>query len=111
MFEQYVKSGKEALEYLKNYREVATSVKEVIKEYYKDARIFVFGSVVRGEYTASSDIDILVVSDEVNRESAARLKANILRKIGMAIPIEIHVTTRKGLDAWYLRFIDKLVEV
>lgn len=33
MFEQYVKSGKKKLEYLRNYREIAASVKEVVKEY------------------------------------------------------------------------------
>lgn len=111
MFEQYIKSGRETLGYLKNYREVAASVKKIIKEDYRDARVFVFGSVVRGDYTASSDIDILVVSDEVDRESMARLKTKVLRRIGLAVPIEIHATMQREFDGWYLRFIAKLVEV
>jgi len=48
------------MEYLKNYMYVAHKVKEIIRKTDPDAKIYVFGSVVKGKYTASSDIDILV---------------------------------------------------
>jgi predicted nucleotidyltransferase len=68
MFEHYLKSGKEALEYLSKYREVAKRVKEVVKTDYKDAKVYVFGSTIKGRFTAASDIDILIVCDEIDRD-------------------------------------------
>ena len=64
-FEVLVDSGVRALEYLKRGREVAEFVKEVITAYDPGAEVYLFGSVVRGDYTAASDIDILVVTRNV----------------------------------------------
>ncbi|MGB9717093.1 MAG: nucleotidyltransferase domain-containing protein [Thermoproteota archaeon] len=111
MFEQYVKLGRETLEYLEKYREVAASVKDIVKEDYKDAKVYVFGSVVSGRYTASSDIDVLIVSNEAVKEGAASLKARILQRMGPSVPVEIHVATQREFVGWYLRFIDGLVEI
>ncbi|HDN75588.1 MAG TPA: nucleotidyltransferase domain-containing protein, partial [Acidilobales archaeon] len=37
---------------LKNYREIVKEVKGVVKEIDPSAEVYVFGSVVRGTYTA-----------------------------------------------------------
>jgi len=57
---------KSNLDYLKNYLVVAERVKEIMKLLDPSAKIYVSGSVVRGLYTASSDIDILVITENVN---------------------------------------------
>jgi predicted nucleotidyltransferase len=59
------------LYYFKNY-EVAGRVKSIIRRFDPNARVYVFGSVVRGEYTALSDIDILAVISNLD------LKYNIM---------------------------------
>ncbi|MGB9727366.1 MAG: nucleotidyltransferase domain-containing protein, partial [Nitrososphaeria archaeon] len=48
------------MDYLKRSMEIAYEVKKIIKEIDSNAKVFVFGSTVRGNYTASSDIDMLV---------------------------------------------------
>lgn len=47
---------------MRNYREVAKKVGSIVERFDPEARVYVFGSVVRGNYTAASDIDILVVT-------------------------------------------------
>ena len=112
MFRQYIKSGRETLEYLKNYEEIARKVKEILEEKHEGFKVFVFGSVLKGKATAPSDIDLLIVSDEIagDKDEAARLKAQILKRIGLGVPLEIHVATEKEFK-WYLRFIDELKEI
>ena len=48
---------------LKNYRSVCSDVYRRFKVIDKYARVFVFGSVLSGEVTASSDIDILILEN------------------------------------------------
>jgi len=111
MFEQYVKSGREAMEYIKRHREVAASVKEIAKEEHEEVKAYVFGSAVSGNFTAASDIDILLVFDEVDKDEAVELKSRIWRKIGFSVPLQLHVVTQREFKEWYLKFVDKLEEV
>jgi len=97
------------LEYLRNYREVAEKVRDVIRSIDPEAKVYVFGSVVEGRYTALSDIDILVITNNINK------KYEIMAKVYSSIeaPIELHITTEELFKRWYRRFIDEdlLVEV
>ncbi len=108
-FEGYIESGKKTLKQLEDFREVARKVKSIAEAEWKHCRVYVFGSVLDGRYTASSDIDILIVVDGVDREEAVRVKAMILR--GIDAPIELHVASTEEFVGWYKRFIDKLEEI
>ena len=57
-----------SLEILRNYREVALKVKEIVRKFDPEARVFVFGSVVKGKITAASDIDILIITKRVDKK-------------------------------------------
>ena len=70
------------------YREAAERAKETAKRVAKDARVYVFGSVLAGRYTAASDIDIPIVAD-IGRDATERLKAEIYRSVNA--PVEVHV--------------------
>lgn len=111
MFEQYIRSGNEALHHLSNYREIGMRIKKIVMEKYPDAKVFAFGSAVERKFTASSDIDIIIVSDGIGREDGSLLKADILRKIGYSVPLQIHIATTRELKEWYLRFVTKLEEL
>jgi len=92
-----------------NYLKVVKKVKEIVHNIDPNARIFVFGSVIRGTATAMSDIDILVVTKMIER------KYDIMVKVYKAVEenVELHVVTEEVLERWYRRFIpDKeLIEV
>ncbi len=109
MFDLYIELGERILEDLRKYKSIAAKVKDVVLKHHKDARVYVFGSVLSGRITASSDIDILVVAELTNEEKE-KLKADILMEIGFP-PVEIHVATEEELRRWYLKFTDIIEEV
>ncbi len=109
-FDIYVRSGKKALEYMKNYINVAKKVKKLIHTYWPKAKIYVFGSVINGRYTAASDIDILVVLDKKpNPKEEVEVKASIYMRLDA--PIQLHIVSRRELEFWYKRFIDRIIEI
>ena len=97
------------LEMLRNYRLVARHVKEIVHRFDPKARVYVFGSVVRGEYTGASDIDILVVTERID------LKYDMMVEVYRSVeaPVELHIVTGEQLEKWYRRFIkpDEIEEV
>jgi hypothetical protein len=94
---------------LRDYRDIAKKIKEIVNNFDHSARLYVFGSLVKGYYTASSDIDILVVTDRID------LKYDMMVAVYKAIeaPIELHIVTEDKFRDWYLRFIeeDEIIEI
>ena len=92
-----------SLDYLRNYREVAELVKEVVRKIDPGAEVYVFGSVVTGRYTGASDIDVLVITEDVSK------KYDIMVEVyrSTEAPVELHVVTRQQFEKWYRRFISE----
>lgn len=97
------------LEYLGNFREIAERVKEIARNIDPETRVFVFGSVIRGKYTALSDIDILVMVKDLGKKY--EIMTQVYREI--EAPVELHVVTEKLFEKWYKRFIDpnEIIEI
>lgn len=106
-FDIYIEEGLNALKAMENYIEVARKVKEIAQCFDPNAKVYVFGSVVEGKYTAASDIDILVVTT-IERDRVYEFKARIYSELDA--PVELHVVHPSKLE-WYRRFAGKLVEV
>lgn len=53
------RNAEKRLNYLHRYKDIASIVKARALEHFSDA--IVFGSVIKGEVTANSDIDILII--------------------------------------------------
>ncbi|MCI4461727.1 MAG: nucleotidyltransferase domain-containing protein [Thermogladius sp.] len=95
---------------MRNYRSVAGKVKEIVVRIDPDARVYVFGSVVRGRYTAFSDIDLLVVTEKIS------LKYDMMVPVYIELLdalIQLHVATPEAYERWYKRFIQpgEIIEV
>ncbi|MEM2971031.1 MAG: nucleotidyltransferase domain-containing protein [Candidatus Bathyarchaeia archaeon] len=108
-FDLYLRFGKEKLRQLKSYRDIAKKVKEIVQKHLGKVDIYVFGSLVEGETTALSDIDVLVVVDSVSRDEAYKLKAKVHELV--KAPVELHVASTWEFENWYKRFIGKLERV
>jgi predicted nucleotidyltransferase len=67
------------------------AVREVVSA-VAPRRIVLFGSVARGEEGPDSDLDLLVVLDQVRPSQRARLISSIRRSISAPAPIDIVVT-------------------
>ncbi len=99
--------------YFENWREHVRRIKEMAESILGPSRVYVFGSIVRGEaHPALSDIDVAIVSDSVPEShlEKARIKAEILDAIGPMNPFELHLLKPKEFE-WYRRFMDVCEEV
>ncbi|MEM0317946.1 MAG: nucleotidyltransferase domain-containing protein [Candidatus Nezhaarchaeales archaeon] len=106
-FDVYVEHGLKDLEAMKSYMTIARKIKDIVLRHAPDAKVYVFGSVVEGRYTASSDIDVLIATS-LEGEEIYRMKAKIYEEINA--PIQLHVVHPTKLQ-WYTKFVSKLVEV
>ncbi len=73
-------------------REWVPEVVEDIVSTVDPVRIILFGSVLRGEAGADSDLDLLVVLDELDPGDRARLMGEIRFAIGAPMAIDVFVT-------------------
>lgn len=97
--------SEEREKYFKNYIEFATEIKKKAKKILKDAKVFVFGSVIKNLYHPFlSDIDILIISDNLpkNWEDRRFIKLK-LKPYGS--PFQIHLVTNEEYENWYKNFI------
>ena len=88
---------------LRSWRQLAKRVAKAVRELYSNARVYLAGSVARGEWVAASDIDIVVVLDhEPTMREAAQLIAYVWEKLDLppSHPIEIHVVGPKTLEKY-----------
>lgn len=108
-FDLYLKFGMKRLEQLKNYKIVVREVKNIVQKFLGEVDVYVFGSVVEGEITASSDIDILIVVDNVLSEEIYKIKSAVYQSIDA--PIELHIVSSSEFENWYKRFIHRLEKV
>jgi predicted nucleotidyltransferase len=95
------------LGYLSKFREVARAVKELVVQVDPEARVYICGSLLRGRFTASSDIDILVVSERPELEY--RIKTLVYGST--EAPVQIHFCSREKLETWYMKFLGEMEEV
>lgn len=97
----------EEQKYFKNYLHYARKIKKVAQELLPKAKVIVFGSIVRGEYGPNSDIDILIVSDNLDKnwEKRREIRTKIKSQLPFLAPFQIHLATKKEFQNWYKKFI------
>jgi predicted nucleotidyltransferase len=96
--------------YFESVMDYVEIIKKVVKtELGNSAEVFLFGSIVRGDFIiGKSDIDVLIVSENapktVSGQTEIRVKA--LKEIGdIAAPFEIHFANKDTFNDWYKKFI------
>ncbi|MEM4863234.1 MAG: nucleotidyltransferase domain-containing protein [Candidatus Nezhaarchaeales archaeon] len=98
-----VKLAKHRAEVFRNLEHYLKVIVKAVKELDENAEVYLFGSVAEGTYTLSSDIDVLVVTDQSPE--------NVLVKLwekGIKDPFEVHIIRREMLDLYKRR--SKLVK-
>lgn len=91
---------------VRNWREVVGRVRDAVLEMFPEARVYVFGSVIEGRVTASSDIDVLIVIPGLvgGVREKAEIQAKIEDKAGLSEvnPVEFHIVTPEEAE-WYFK--------
>jgi len=99
-----VKLAKHRIEVFRNLKYYLKVIVEAVKEIDEKAEVYLFGSITEGTYTLSSDIDILVATDQPPEKILVKLWEK-----GIKDPFEVHIVKREMLDLYKWR--SKLVKV
>ncbi|OYT25905.1 MAG: DNA polymerase subunit beta [Thermofilum sp. ex4484_82] len=103
---------KEWKKYYDNPRFYIEKVKAIARKHDKQARVMLFGSIIKGNMRPNSDIDVLLITRLAeNVDDRIKLRVEISREIGDSTPFEIHIITPREYENWYKRFIDKYLEL
>ncbi|MGC8976595.1 MAG: nucleotidyltransferase domain-containing protein [Candidatus Ratteibacteria bacterium] len=106
---QILKDIKEEREkFFENYKDYVLIIKRKAEKILKDVKIIVFGSIVKGNWhPLLSDIDILIISDEIPDDLEKRriIKHKIKSILPPFNPFQIHLATRKEYENYYKKFI------
>ncbi|WP_460122801.1 nucleotidyltransferase domain-containing protein [Stetteria hydrogenophila] len=91
-------------------RRIAVAAERVLGE----CRVYVFGSVAEGRATGGSDVDVLIVSENVPRRARDRWEAiaRIEEEAGLPPfhPYEIHLASSEEAE-WYYRHARRMILV
>lgn len=99
--------------YFQNYLAYAKKIKERAQKLLGEARVLVFGSVVRNDYLPNSDIDVLVISSTAPQDlfTSTKIKLELTKDFERGA-FEIHLIRPKEYENWYKNFIkDDFVEI
>jgi predicted nucleotidyltransferase len=84
---------------LKDWKLFLPSIVEAIRQVLPDARIYIFGSAVRGDMTGASDVDILITLSRILKRALERAKIKVriedIAKLPYYHPFEFHLVTRE----------------
>jgi predicted nucleotidyltransferase len=100
MFPANIKLKKDVFNNLHFY---LAKIKESILSADQNSRIYLFGSVVSGNYNMASDIDILIVTS-VDRN----IIQNALDKENLGFPFEFHIRTEETAEP-YFRHVKEMI--
>jgi len=106
--ERYYKAKYERFKSLLKWRDQLPELLEAVRSVLPSAEVYVFGSALRNELTANSDVDILVVSDKALGSQRHKLAVAIEEKLRTPLIFEIHLTMKEKL-AWYKKHAKELI--
>jgi hypothetical protein len=108
--DELIEEAKEKEKYFKNYLSYARKIKKEAKKLLGKVKVYVFGSILRKD-EIPMDIDILIISPQLESTKKSEIRTKIEGKIGFGAPFEIHLITPKEYQDWYKNFIEEKVEI
>jgi len=106
--ERYYRARYGKFKDLLKWRDQLPELVEAAKKVLPDAEVYVFGSALRNELTANSDVDILIVSDGASGLQRHNIAVAIEERLKDPLIFEIHFTTKEKLD-WYKKHARDLI--
>jgi len=106
---------RDRFEHLRRWREYALKVAKAARDVLGDVRVYVVGGIAEGRTTVLSDIDILIVAENIPRDKK-RLYVEILERaidsyrLPWDAPVELHIVGEKDAER-YMKYLGKRVEI
>lgn len=92
--------------YFKNIEFYGKEIKKIINEILPCSRVLFFGSAIRKDYFKGSDIDVLIISENIPSDSFRRAEIVIkIKEIFPDNPFQFHFATPEEYEFWYKKFI------
>ncbi|MEZ0345634.1 MAG: nucleotidyltransferase domain-containing protein [Infirmifilum sp.] len=111
--ETYVDILVERSRMVREWKSYIPLIVKAVRSLLPDAKVYVFGSVVRGEAVGGSDVDILIVSSKVPESNLerARLKTELEEVLNLPLyhPFQFHLADEEE-SKWYFRRVKDLVD-
>ena len=106
LYSQLAKVNEQRKKYFKDPLFYGKKLKKGVERSFPEARVFLFGSVIKREDKPDSDFDVLIVTkkdpDDIFEQAKAKIK--ILKPFPHH-PFELHLITPEQFKKWYQRFI------
>lgn len=100
---------------VEEWRNWTPKIAKAVESLLADSRVYVFGSVVRGDHTGGSDVDILIVSNSVPERlrEKARIRARIEDEARLPAlhPFEIHIATPEEAKTYFRRAGEDIIQI
>ncbi|MGQ9719221.1 MAG: nucleotidyltransferase domain-containing protein [Nitrososphaerales archaeon] len=106
--ERYYRARYEKFKSLLGWRDQLPELLEETKKVLPDAEVYIFGSTLRNELVANSDVDVLIVSDRASGWQRHKLAVAIEERLKNPFIFEIHLITKEKL-AWYKKHAEDLI--
>lgn len=106
--ERYYRARYGRFKALLDWRRHLPNLVKAVREVLPDAELYVFGSALRDELTANSDVDVLIVSKRAFGRNRHKIVTAIEEKLENPEIFEIHLVTRDKVS-WYRRHAKRLV--
>ena len=107
-----LEEAKENKKYFDNYLDYAQIIKKEAGKLLGKVKVYIFGSIVKGDFDPSSDIDILIVAPkQLPFSRRTEVKVKIYEKIGFFSPFELHLINEEEYQSWYKNFLKDKIEV
>lgn len=104
--EKYVDVLIERAKIVKEWKTYMPKIAEAVKTLMPDAKIYIFGSVVKRGAVGGSDIDVLIASKNMPKTNIERAKIKLkieeLSNLPMYSPFELHLANEEEMK-WYLK--------
>ncbi len=98
MIKEYYEMLEKNEELFRKARDVAREIKRRALEIFGDCEVYLVGSYAKGNYTLSSDLDILIVSDRIPERINFEWYCHIVKKLTDDHRINIHLVNRKKFE-------------
>lgn len=106
--EKYYQARYNRFRALINWSQYIPGLIKAVNETLPDAEVYIFGSALKGELTANSDIDVLIVSESVAGRQRHKIAVAIEERLENPVIFEMHFVTRDKVE-WYRRHVENLV--
>jgi predicted nucleotidyltransferase len=96
--------------YFKNWRFYLKKIKRSAEKILsKKTKVFLFGSFVKRDFGPQSDIDVLIVSENLPEDfdERAKIRTKIKSKVGIFSPFQLHLAKPEEFKDWYKKFIKR----